>query len=217
MVHFDNITATYSPNLGVKDFSLRVEKGEMVYLVGPSGAGKSTILKSLYGEVPIQKGTLYLEGLSISKLSIRQIQKLRRKIGIIFQDYKLIEERTVFENVALPLRINKLSSKIVKQRTNEILSEIGISHLSGRFPTELSSGEQQRVSICRALVKKPVMILADEPTGNLDPNASFEIVKILERISNLGMTVIMSTHNHSLIENSNNTVVYLEEGVRILK
>ena len=217
MVHFDNITATYSPNLGVKDFSLRVEKGEMVYLAGPSGAGKSTILKSLYGEVPIQKGTLYLEGLSISKLSIRQIQKLRRKIGIIFQDYKLIEERTVFENVALPLRINKLSSKIVKQRTNEILSEIGISHLSGRFPTELSSGEQQRVSICRALVKKPVMILADEPTGNLDPNASFEIVKILERISNLGMTVIMSTHNHSLIENSNNTVVYLEEGVRILK
>ena len=217
MVHFDNITATYSLNLGVKDFSLRVEKGEMVYLVGPSGAGKSTILKSLYGEVPIQKGTLYLEGLSISKLSIRQIQKLRRKIGIIFQDYKLIGERTVFENVALPLRINKLSSKIVKQRTNEILSEIGISHLSGRFPIELSSGEQQRVSICRALVKKPVMILADEPTGNLDPNASFEIVKILERISNLGMTVIMSTHNHSLIENSNNTVVYLEEGVRILK
>lgn len=217
MVHFDNITATYSPNLGIKDFSLRIEKGEMAFLVGPSGAGKSTVLKCLYGDVGIQKGVLSLEGLNISKLSERQIQKLRQKIGIIFQDYRLIEDRTVFENVALPLRINKNSTKIVKQRTTEILQEIGIYHLSRRFPSELSSGEQQRVSICRALVKKPLMILADEPTGNLDPQASFEIVKILERISKLGMTVLMSTHNHSLIENTNKTVIYLEEGSRVLK
>lgn len=217
MVHFDNITATYSPNLGVKDFSLRIEKGEMVFLIGPSGAGKSTILKCLYGDVSIQKGKLLLEGLDISKLSDRQIQKLRRKVGIIFQDYKLIPDRTVFENIALPLRIDKLSSKLVKNRTKEILNEIGIAHLANRFPKELSSGEQQRVSICRALVKKPVMILADEPTGNLDPKASFEIVKILVRISKLGMTVIMTTHNHSLIENTENTTVHLEEGIRVLK
>jgi len=216
MVHFDNITATYSPNLGIKDFSLRVKKGEMVFLIGPSGAGKSTILKCLYGDVAIQKGLLLLEGLNISKLSEKQIQKLRRKIGIIFQDYKLINDRTVFENIALPLRIDKLGSKHVKKRTNEILHEIGISHLSGRFPAELSSGEQQRVSICRALVKKPLMILADEPTGNLDPKASLEIVKILERISKLGMTVFMSTHNHAIIENTDKTVVHLKEGIRVL-
>ena len=217
MVHFDNITATYTPNLGIKDFSLRLRKGEMVYIIGPSGAGKSTILKCLYGDVSIQKGKLLLEGLDISKLSDRQIQKLRRKIGIIFQDYKLIPDRTVFENIALPLRIGKLSSKLVKNRTNEIINEIGIAHLANRFPTELSSGEQQRVSICRALVKKPVMILADEPTGNLDPKASFEIVKILERISKLGMTVLMTTHNHSLIENTENIIVHLDEGTRVLK
>ena len=216
MVHFDNITATYSPNLGIKDFSLCVNKGEMVFLTGPSGAGKSTILKCLYGDVAIQKGLLLLEGLNISKLSERQIQKLRRKIGIIFQDYKLINDRTVFENIALPLRIDKISSKLVKIRTNEILNEIGITHLSGRYPSELSSGEQQRVSICRALVKKPLIILADEPTGNLDPKASLEIIKILERISMLGMTVIMSTHNHAIIESSDKTIVRLKEGVRVL-
>lgn len=216
MVHFDNITATYSPNLGIKDFSLRVNKGEMVFLTGPSGAGKSTILKCLYGDVAIQKGLLLLEGLNISKLSERQIQKLRRKIGIIFQDYKLINDRTVFENIALPLRIDKFSSKLVKIRTNEILNEIGITHLSGRYPSELSSGEQQRVSICRALVKKPLIILADEPTGNLDPKASLEIIKILERISMLGMTVIMTTHNHAIIESSDKTIVRLKEGVRVL-
>ena len=216
MVYFDNITATYSLNLGIKDFSLRVNKGEMVFLTGPSGAGKSTILKCLYGDVAIQKGLLLLEGLNISKLSERQIQKLRRKIGIIFQDYKLINDRTVFENIALPLRIDKISSKLVKIRTNEILNEIGITHLSGRYPSELSSGEQQRVSICRALVKKPLIILADEPTGNLDPKASLEIIKILERISMLGMTVIMSTHNHAIIESSDKTIVRLKEGVRVL-
>ena len=216
MVYFDNITATYSLNLGIKDFSLRVNKGEMVFLTGPSGAGKSTILKCLYGDVAIQKGLLLLEGLNISKLSERQIQKLRRKIGIIFQDYKLINDRTVFENIALPLRIDKFSSKLVKIRTNEILNEIGITHLSGRYPSELSSGEQQRVSICRALVKKPLIILADEPTGNLDPKASLEIIKILERISMLGMTVIMSTHNHAIIESSDKTIVRLKEGVRVL-
>tara|TARA_S200000501_G_scaffold242295_1_gene226996 strand:+ start:27723 stop:28376 length:654 start_codon:yes stop_codon:yes gene_type:complete len=217
MIHFDNITANYSSNLGIKDFSLRIEKGEMIFLIGSSGAGKSTILKCLYGDIQIQKGVITLEGLNISKLSERQIQKLRRKIGVIFQDYRLIEHRTVFDNIALPLRINKNSNKIVQQRTKEILQEIGIPHLSERFPSELSSGEQQCVSICRALVKKPLMILADEPTGNLDPQTSIEILKILDRISKQGITVLMSTHNHALIEDTNKTIVYLKDGARILK
>jgi len=217
MVYFDNITATYSPNIGIKDFSLRINKGEMVFLIGPSGAGKSTVLKCLYGDVMLQKGVLSLEGLDISKLSVKKIQKLRRKIGIVFQDYRLIDDRTVFENIALPLRIEKLSSRIVKARTNEILNEIGIAHLAMRYPSELSSGEQQRVSICRALVKKPLMILADEPTGNLDPESSIEIVNIFEKISSLGMTVIMSTHNHSLINGTQNTIIHLCDGMRVLK
>jgi cell division transport system ATP-binding protein len=216
MVHFNKITATYSPNIGIEDFSLRINKGEMVFLVGPSGAGKSTVLKCLYGDINIQKGILSLEGSDITKLSIKQIQKLRRKIGIVFQDYRLINERTIFENISLPLRIKKYSSSQVKLRTNEVLREIGIEHLSKRFPSELSSGEQQRVSICRALVKKPVMILADEPTGNLDPEASIEIVKIFERLSELGITIVMSTHNHSLIQNTKHTIINLHLGSRVL-
>ncbi|MBC8197360.1 MAG: ATP-binding cassette domain-containing protein [Candidatus Marinimicrobia bacterium] len=216
MVHFNKITATYFPNIGIDDFSLRINKGEMVFLVGPSGAGKSTVLKCLYGDVNIQKGVLSLEGSDITKLSIKQIQKLRRKIGIVFQDYRLINERTVFDNISLPLRIEKKSSSQIKLRTNEALYEIGIEHLAKRFPNELSSGEQQRVSICRALVKKPVMILADEPTGNLDPEASIEIVKIFERLSELGITIVMSTHNHSLIQNTKHTIVNLHLGTRVL-
>ncbi len=216
MVHFNKITATYFPNIGIDNFSLRINKGEMVFLVGPTGAGKSTVLKCLYGDVNIQKGILSLEGSDITKLSLKQIQKLRRKIGIVFQDYRLINERTVFDNISLPLRIDKTPSSQIKLRTNEALYEIGIEHLAKRFPSELSSGEQQRVSICRALVKKPVMILADEPTGNLDPEASIEIVKIFERLSELGITIVMSTHNHSLIQNTKHTIINLHLGTRVL-
>jgi cell division transport system ATP-binding protein len=216
MVHFDKITARYNSNIGIENFSLRINKGEMVFLVGPSGAGKSTILKCLYGDVNIQEGTLFLEGVDISKLNPNKIQKLRKKIGIVFQDYRLIKERTVFENISLPLRIEKKSISQIKIRTLETLKEIGIEHLANRFPSELSSGEQQRVSICRALVKKPVIILADEPTGNLDPDASTEIVKIFNRLSLLGITVIMATHNHTLIQDTSNTVVHLKSGSRVI-
>ena len=217
MIYFNNVTATYSKNSGLKNFSLRVDKGEMVYLVGPSGAGKSTVLKCLYNGVDINKGELLIENSNMSNLSILKTQKLRRKIGIIFQDYRLIENQSVFENVSLPLRIDKISSKLIKQKTTKILKEIGIFKLANNYPKDLSSGEQQLVSICRALVKDPLMVLADEPTGNLDQKASMEIVNILENISNLGTTVIMSTHNKLLIENSKKTIIYLESGIRIRK
>jgi cell division transport system ATP-binding protein len=217
MIYFNNVTATYSKNSGLKNFSLRVDKGEMVYLVGPSGAGKSTVLKCLYNGVDINEGELLIENSNMSNLSILKTQKLRRKIGIIFQDYRLIENQSVFENVSLPLRIDKISSKLIKQKTTKILKEIGIFKLANNYPKDLSSGEQQLVSICRALVKDPLMVLADEPTGNLDQKASMEIVNILENISNLGTTVIMSTHNKLLIENSKKTIIYLESGIRIRK
>ena len=217
MIYFNNVTVTYSKNSGLKNFSLRVDKGEMVYLVGPSGAGKSTVLKCLYNGVDINEGELLIENSNMSNLSILKTQKLRRKIGIIFQDYRLIENQSVFENVSLPLRIDKISSKLIKQKTIKILKEIGIFKLANNYPKDLSSGEQQLVSICRALVKDPLMVLADEPTGNLDQKASTEIVNILENISNLGTTVIMSTHNKLLIENSKKTIIYLESGIRIRK
>ena len=217
MIYFNNVTATYSKNSGLKNFSLRVDKGEMVYLVGPSGAGKSTVLKCLYNGVDINEGELLIENSNMSNLSILKTQKLRRKIGIIFQDYRLIENQSVFENVSLPLRIDKISSKLIKQKTIKILKEIGIFKLANNYPKDLSSGEQQLVSICRALVKDPLMVLADEPTGNLDQKASTKIVNILENISNLGTTVIMSTHNKLLIENSKKTIIYLESGIRIRK
>ena len=207
MIYFNNVTATYSKNSGLKNFSLRVDKGEMVYLVGPSGAGKSTVLKCLYNGVDINKGELLIENSNMSNLSILKTQKLRRKIGIIFQDYRLIENQSV----------DKISSKLIKQKTTKILKEIGIFKLANNYPKDLSSGEQQLVSICRALVKDPLMVLADEPTGNLDQKASTEIVNILENISNLGTTVIMSTHNKLLIENSKKTIIYLESGIRIRK
>ena len=216
MIHFKNVTATYLQGTGIRNFTLEVEKGSLIFLTGPTGAGKSTILKCLYGIIPIQKGTLKLEGVDISRIGKKRVQLLRRKVGFIFQDYKLIPNRTVFENISIVLRIKHLSGNRIQQKTRTIMKDLGLSHLEKRYPLELSSGEQQKVSIARALVKDPLLMLADEPTGNLDKDSTNEMMTIFRHIADQGITLLMSTHDISAIKVEKDKVVTMENGERII-
>ena len=212
MIEFQKVTATYKENVGIFDISFKVDSGEMVFLMGPSGAGKSTVLKAIYRGMEINKGKIVIDNEEISTLSKYKVPKLRQKIGMIFQDFKLLNNRTVLENVALPLRIMGLETEQIYNKVNETLSKVGLSNLYNSYPLELSGGEQQRVCIARALVKNPKIILADEPTGNLDPNVSDEILDLLDLFTESGSAVLMSTHNFPLIKPRKKRFIELSEG-----
>ena len=212
MIKFQKVTATYKQDVGVFDISFQVDAGEMVFLMGPTGAGKSTVLKAMYRGMEINKGEILIDGENISELSRYKIPKIRQKIGMIFQDFKLLNNRTVLENVALPLRIMGLPTEIIYNKVNETLSKVGLKNLYNSYPLELSGGEQQRVCIARALVKNPKIILADEPTGNLDPNVSDEILDLLDLFTESGSAVLMSTHNFPLIKPRKKRFIELSEG-----
>lgn len=212
MIQFENVTATYADDVGIFDLSFHIEKGEMVFLMGPTGAGKSTVLRTIYKDILLNDGSLYIDGQDITYMRSHKIPYYRRKIGMIFQDFRLIEDRTVFENVALPLHIVALPTKEIKSKVNEILEKVGLESVKKMIPSQLSGGEQQRVSIARALVKDPVVILADEPTGNLDPNVSDEILDLLELATNNGTSVLMSTHNFPLIRPRKKRYIELNDG-----
>ena len=212
MIEFQKVTATYKKDVGVFDISFQVDAGEMVFLMGPTGAGKSTVLKAIYRGMQIDRGKIIIDGEEISTLTKHKIPKIRQKIGMIFQDFKLLNNRTVLENVALPLRIMGLSTEIIYNKVNETLSKVGLKNLYNSYPLELSGGEQQRVCIARALVKNPKIILADEPTGNLDPNVSDEILDLLDLFTETGSAVLMSTHNFPLIKPRKKRFVELSEG-----
>tara|TARA_B100000029_G_scaffold478957_1_gene525548 strand:+ start:805 stop:1455 length:651 start_codon:yes stop_codon:yes gene_type:complete len=212
MIKFQKVTATYKQDVGVFDISFQVDAGEMVFLMGPTGAGKSTVLKAMYRGMEINKGEILIDGENISELSRYKIPKIRQKIGMIFQDFKLLNNRTVLENVALPLRIMGLPTEIIYNKVNETLSKVGLKNLYNSYPLELSGGEQQRVCIARALVKNPKIILADEPTGNLDPNVSDEILDLLDLFTDSGSAVLMSTHNFPLIKPRKKRFIELSEG-----
>ena len=212
MIEFQKVTATYKKDVGVFDISFQVDAGEMVFLMGPTGAGKSTVLKAIYRGMEINKGKVILDSENISALSRYKIPKIRQKIGMIFQDFKLLNNRTVLENVALPLRIMGLPTELVYNKVNETLSKVGLKKLYNSYPLELSGGEQQRVCIARALVKNPKIILADEPTGNLDPNVSDEILDLLDLFTESGSAVLMSTHNFPLIKPRKKRFIELSEG-----
>ena len=213
MIKFENVTATYKKNTGIFNVSFEVQSGDMVFIMGPTGAGKSTVLKTIYKDVQINSGKILLDKEDISKVkSIKKISELRRKIGMIFQDFKLLNDRTVFDNVALPLRIEGYQYKDIVRLVKEALLKIDLSGTEKLYPLELSGGEQQRICIARALVKNPVIILADEPTGNLDPNISDEILDLLEICTNNGAAVLMSTHNFPLIKPRNKTFIELNQG-----
>jgi len=213
MIEFKDVTATYKKNIGIFNISFKVNPGEMIFIMGPTGAGKSTVLKAIYREVGIDSGRIYVDNKDISKInSVKNISSVRRKIGMIFQDFKLLNDRTVFDNIALPLRIEGYAYDNIKKMVKDSLLKIGLSGCEKSYPLELSGGEQQRICIARALVKKPKVILADEPTGNLDPNISDEILDLLELCTNEGTAVLMSTHNFPLIKPRKKQFIELNQG-----
>jgi len=212
MVEFRNISFSYSKDSGVYDIDLKVDDSEFCFLVGPTGSGKSSLLKMIYFDILPSEGEIDVLGYNSKKTKKNSIHKLRKKIGVIFQDYKLLKQRTVYENIALPLHINGVGRKKIKDNVEEALELTDLLDYQDKYPNQLSGGEQQRVCIARAIVKNPELILADEPTGNLDPAAAHKILKILEQINKEGTTIIMATHNYKLISDRDYRIIELKAG-----
>ena len=216
MIELTNVVKTY--DIGTKALrgvSMKIEDGEFVFLVGPSGSGKSTIIKLLTAELAPTEGCLNVNGFQLEKIRSRAIPYLRRTLGVIFQDFRLIENKTVYDNVAFAMRVIGASEKEIKKRVPYVLELVGLENKGRRLPNELSGGEQQRVAIARALVNNPSVIIADEPTGNLDPARSLEIMMLLEQINALGTTVMVVTHEKELVNRFTKRVVAINEGLII--
>ncbi|HDP68286.1 MAG TPA: cell division ATP-binding protein FtsE [Candidatus Marinimicrobia bacterium] len=200
MISFINVTCSFRKNAGVKDLNFSIDDGEFVFLTGPSGAGKSTLLRLIYMDLFPEKGKVLIRDFDSSRMRDRQIPYLRRKVGMIFQDFQLLKDRNVYQNVAIALYASHYKTREIKSRVYDILNQVGLGHRVHHKATELSGGEQQRVAIARALVKEPMVLLADEPTGNLDPRVSIELINLLNKINKKGTAVIVATHNYSLIK-----------------
>jgi cell division transport system ATP-binding protein len=214
MIRLSDVVKEYeSGTTALKGISLRIEDGEFVFLVGPSGSGKSTIIKLLTGEIVPTSGQIAVNGFSLTNIAERQIPLLRRSIGVIFQDFRLIEKKTVYENLSFAMRAVGSSPREAKKRIPYVLKLVGLDGKANQFPNQLSGGEQQRVAIARALVNNPYTIIADEPTGNLDPARSLEIMMLLERINQLGTTVLVVTHEKDLVNKFQKRVITLERGI----
>ena len=216
MIELTNVVKTY--DIGTKALrgvSMKIEDGEFVFLVGPSGSGKSTIIKLLTAELAPTEGCVNVNGFQLEKIRSRAIPYLRRTLGVIFQDFRLIENKTVYDNVAFAMRVIGASEKEIKKRVPYVLELVGLENKGRRLPNELSGGEQQRVAIARALVNNPSVIIADEPTGNLDPARSLEIMMLLEQINALGTTVMVVTHEKELVNRFTKRVVAINEGLFI--
>ncbi len=213
MIRFNNVRKTY-PNgtEALRGLSFELKDGDFAFLVGPSGAGKSTILSLLTAEEPITSGDLMVNGYNLNTIRPRQVPYLRRSLGIVFQDFRLIEKKTVYENMAFAMRVIGASPREMRRRIPYVLDLVGLEDKQARHPSELSGGEQQRVAIARALVNNPNTIIADEPTGNLDPDRSLEIMTLLERINALGTTMLVVTHEKTLVNHFNKRVIHIEDG-----
>ena len=196
----------------IRGITLTIEDGEFIFLVGPSGAGKSTIIKLLTGEVEPTHGRIMINGFSVSNITDRQLPLMRRTVGVIFQDFRLIEKKTVYDNLAFVMRAVGSGEKELRKRIPYVLRLVGLEDKASHFPTELSGGEQQRVAIARALVNNPTTIIADEPTGNLDPERSFELMRLLVKINSLGTTVVVVTHEKDLVDRFEKRVVTIDGG-----
>ena len=213
MIRLSEVTKEYANGTkALNGLSLEIQDGEFVFMVGPSGSGKSTVIKLLTGEVVPTSGRVMVNGFSLNNISEWQIPHLRRTLGIIFQDFRLIEKKTVYDNMVFAMRVVGASPKEIKKRIPYVLKLVGLENKASRYPDELSGGEQQRVAIARALVNNPEMIIADEPTGNLDPARSLEIMTLLNRINELGTTVLVVTHEKDLVNRFDKRVVMLEKG-----
>ncbi|MDP4803532.1 MAG: cell division ATP-binding protein FtsE [Candidatus Nanopelagicales bacterium] len=214
MILFEHVTKLYASQTrpALDDVSLEIERGEFVFLVGPSGSGKSTLLRLILREENTSNGQVWVLGKELGRLSNWKIPALRRQIGTVFQDFRLLPNKTVFENVAFALEVIGKPSSHIKKVVPEVLEVVGLAGKEGRRPDELSGGEQQRVAIARAFVNRPLLLIADEPTGNLDPGTSVGIMKLLDRINRLGTTVLMSTHDAAIVDQMRRRVVELEGG-----
>ena len=213
MIELTNVVKTYDPGVkALNGISMKIDDGEFVFLVGPSGSGKSTIIKLLTAELEPTSGSVLFNGFVLEKIRQRAIPYLRRTLGVIFQDFRLIENKTVYDNVAFAMRVIGAAESEIKKRVPYVLELVGLENKGRRLPHELSGGEQQRVAIARALVNNPSVIIADEPTGNLDPARSLEIMMLLEQINALGTTVMVVTHEKELVNRFTKRVVAIDEG-----
>ncbi len=213
MIEFASVMKDYNGNTrALRGVSLQIDDGEFVFLVGPSGSGKSTIMKLISGELRPTSGYIHVNGYELDRIRRREIPYLRRTVGVIFQDFRLIENMTVYENVAFAMRVVGARRKEIKTRVPYVLKLVGLEGKAHRKPNEISGGEQQRLAIARALVNNPSTIIADEPTGNLDPARSLEIMRLLQEINKLGTTVVVVTHQHELVEQFNNRVIVINNG-----
>lgn len=213
MIEMMNVTKKYNKGItAINNLSIQIKDGEFVYVVGPSGAGKSTFIKMMYREEKATKGRIRVGKYDLMKIRDRQIPFLRRYVGVIFQDFKLLQNKTVYENVAYAMEVIEKSPREIKRRVQEVLELVNLKHCVDNFPNELSGGEQQRVAIARAIVNTPGILIADEPTGNLDPDTSMEIMDILERINEQGTTIVMATHNSQIVNEKKHRVIAIENG-----
>ena len=213
MITFDHVSLNYDArHTALSNINIHIDKGEFVFIVGPSGAGKSTFVKILTHELVPETGSVIVNNIKINKLKPSKVPYYRRSLGIVFQDFRLLSEKTVFENIAFVLRVTGAKSKDIKERVNKVLDLVGLRGNEKELPSKLSGGEQQRVAIARALVNQPTLLIADEPTGNLDPKTSEEIMKLFTEINHMGTTIIMVTHNKDLVNAMHKRVVNIEEG-----
>jgi len=213
MIEFKNVTKVYeNGNVALKNVNIVIKKGEFVFLVGPSGSGKSTLIKLLIREIPVTTGSIFVAGRNICNLKASRIPQLRRNIGYVFQDFKLLPNKTIFENVAFALEVIGKPAYAIKVQVPQVLKLVGLANKVNSYPHQLSAGEQQRISIARAFVNRPPILLADEPTGNLDPATSDGIMKLLSRINLIGTTVAMASHDKSIVNSMRRRVIELEEG-----
>ena len=216
MITFSHVTKTYRTNVGLDDVSVNIAKGDFVFLVGPSGAGKSTFIKLILKEIDADKGSITVDGKDVTKLSNREVPELRRKIGTVFQDFRLLPKKTVFENVAFAMEVLHKSKRQIRKQVPQVLSLVGITDKAHKYPDELSAGEQQRVAIARAIINNPPVLIADEPTGNLDPVTAAEIMDLLEQINLRGTTIVMVTHAKDIVDRMKKRVIAIEKG-RIIR
>ena len=213
MIEMMNVTKKYNKGItAINNLSIQIKDGEFVYVVGPSGAGKSTFIKMMYREEKVTKGRIRVGKYDLMKIRDRQIPFLRRYVGVVFQDFKLLQHKTVYENVAYAMEVIEKTPREIKRRVEDVLELVNLKHRMNNFPNELSGGEQQRVAIARAIVNTPGILIADEPTGNLDPETSMEIMDILERINEQGTTIVMATHNSQIVNEKKHRVIAIENG-----
>jgi cell division transport system ATP-binding protein len=216
MIRLEHVTKSYkNSTVALRDVSLNVDKGEFVFLVGPSGSGKSTFLRLLTKEEEPENGQIFVAGKDIGELSPWKVPYLRRNIGCVFQDFRLLPNKTVHENVAFALEVIGRPKHVIDSQVPQILELVGLKAKAGNLPGELSGGEQQRVAIARAFVNRPLILLADEPTGNLDPNTTIGIMRLLDRINRTGTTVLMATHDQGIVDSMRRRVIELDRGVKV--